>query len=96
MNRLKLLVGAFPPGRHKELPNVVDSPLLQSASQTNNEMVPVPLYTHETFSNGVVQEYDVIIVGAGFSGISTLHRLRKEGFKTHIFESGSSAATISD
>jgi len=33
-------------------------------------------------------EYDVIIVGAGFSGISALYRLRKEGLKAHIFEAG--------
>jgi ribulose 1,5-bisphosphate synthetase/thiazole synthase len=38
--------------------------------------------------NSVINEYDVIIVGAGFSGISSLHRLRKEGLKAHIFESG--------
>jgi ribulose 1,5-bisphosphate synthetase/thiazole synthase len=37
------------------------------------------------------QEYDAIIVGAGFSGISALHRLRKEGLKAHIFESGASS-----
>jgi NADPH-dependent 2,4-dienoyl-CoA reductase/sulfur reductase-like enzyme len=35
-----------------------------------------------------VQEYDVIIVGAGFSGISALHRLRKAGLRAHIFEAG--------
>ena len=36
------------------------------------------------------QEYDVIIVGAGFSGISAFYRLRKEGLKAHIFEAGMS------
>lgn len=35
------------------------------------------------------QEYDVIIVGAGFSGISSLYRLRKDGLQAHIFEAGS-------
>ncbi|KAF2845443.1 FAD/NAD(P)-binding domain-containing protein [Plenodomus tracheiphilus IPT5] len=35
------------------------------------------------------EEYDVIIVGAGFSGISSLHRLRKAGLRAHIFEAGS-------
>jgi ribulose 1,5-bisphosphate synthetase/thiazole synthase len=35
-----------------------------------------------------LKEYDVIIVGAGFSGISALHRLRKDGLKAHIFEAG--------
>jgi ribulose 1,5-bisphosphate synthetase/thiazole synthase len=43
--------------------------------------------TNETHSEAV-QEYDVIIIGAGFSGISALHRLRKEGLKAHIFEAG--------
>jgi monoamine oxidase len=44
--------------------------------------------TTEEHTASTVQEYDVIIVGAGFSGISALHRLRKEGLKAHIFESG--------
>ncbi|KAF2025437.1 FAD/NAD(P)-binding domain-containing protein [Setomelanomma holmii] len=35
------------------------------------------------------RDYDVIIVGAGFSGISALHRLRKEEMKAHIFEAAS-------
>ncbi|KAH7081972.1 hypothetical protein BKA63DRAFT_223596 [Paraphoma chrysanthemicola] len=58
-------------------------------------MASVPVDTSKingTTTNGhtdVVQEYDVIIVGAGFSGISALHRLRKEGLKAHIFEAGS-------
>jgi cyclohexanone monooxygenase len=30
--------------------------------------------------------YDVVIVGAGFSGLYMLHRLRGAGFKTHVFE----------
>jgi flavin-dependent dehydrogenase len=40
------------------------------------------------------KEYDVIIVGAGFSGISALHRLRKDGLKAHIFEAGKLAFGI--
>jgi heterodisulfide reductase subunit A-like polyferredoxin len=35
-----------------------------------------------------VQKYGVIVVGAGFSGIANLHRLRKDGLKVHVFESG--------
>jgi hypothetical protein len=46
--------------------------------------VPVPKET----VGGAVQQYDVIIVGAGFSGISSLYRLRKDGLRAHIFESG--------
>lgn len=41
-----------------------------------------------------VQQYDVIIVGAGFSGIANLHRLRKDGLKAHIFESGKHASSF--
>lgn len=33
-------------------------------------------------------DLDVIIVGAGFSGISALYRCRKEGLKARIFEAG--------
>ncbi|KAJ4375304.1 hypothetical protein N0V83_002390 [Neocucurbitaria cava] len=55
--------------------------------------VPVDLSkANGTTTNGhatTEAEYDVIIVGAGFSGISALHRLRKDGLKTHIFEAGS-------
>ena len=32
--------------------------------------------------------YDVVIVGAGFSGLYQLHKLRKFGFSTRIFEAG--------
>ncbi|KAF2477733.1 FAD/NAD(P)-binding domain-containing protein [Lindgomyces ingoldianus] len=37
----------------------------------------------------VPRQYDVIVVGAGFSGISNLHRLRNDGLKVHVFEAGS-------
>ncbi|KAL4970177.1 flavin-containing monooxygenase [Aspergillus stella-maris] len=33
-------------------------------------------------------EYDIVIVGAGFSGIYLLHNLRKHGFSCRIYESG--------
>jgi ribulose 1,5-bisphosphate synthetase/thiazole synthase len=58
-------------------------------------MATIPLDPQEVsnaLTNGIhseaVQEYDVIIIGAGFSGISALHRLRKEGLKAHVFEAG--------
>lgn len=42
-----------------------------------------------TTTNGhTVQQYDVIIIGAGFSGIANLHRLRGDGLKCHVFEAG--------
>ncbi|KAF2727248.1 FAD/NAD(P)-binding domain-containing protein [Polyplosphaeria fusca] len=36
-----------------------------------------------------VQHYDAIIIGAGFSGIANLHRLRQDGLKAHIYEGAS-------
>ena len=36
-----------------------------------------------------VNDYDVIVVGAGFSGLYALHRLRKLGFSTRVLERGS-------
>jgi cation diffusion facilitator CzcD-associated flavoprotein CzcO len=39
-------------------------------------------------SVGAIVHSDVLIIGAGFSGISMLYRLRKAGFNTKVFESG--------
>lgn len=43
-------------------------------------------------SNGAPKEpviCDVVVVGAGFSGIAAIHRFRKLGMKVKAFESGS-------
>ena len=32
--------------------------------------------------------FDVVVVGAGFAGISAVHRLKKQGLKTIVFEAG--------
>src|SRR4051794_7518062 len=32
--------------------------------------------------------YDVIVIGAGVSGLYQLHRLRERGFTVHVFEAG--------
>ena len=42
----------------------------------------------ETGSSGKVTRLDVAIVGAGFSGIYMVHRLRKLGLKVRAYESG--------
>lgn len=45
----------------------------------------------ETRRNGpdaVPEVLDALIVGAGFSGLYQLHRLRKQGFKVRLFEAG--------
>ena len=39
-------------------------------------------------SMGAIIHSDVLIIGAGFSGMSMLYRLRKAGFNTKVFESG--------
>ncbi|KAH0582403.1 hypothetical protein H2248_010347 [Termitomyces sp. 'cryptogamus'] len=35
------------------------------------------------------QDLDVLVVGAGFSGVYQLHKLRKAGFSVKLFEAGS-------
>jgi cation diffusion facilitator CzcD-associated flavoprotein CzcO len=37
---------------------------------------------------GAVTNCDVLVIGAGFSGMSMLYRLRKAGFNAKVFESG--------
>ncbi|KAF9870588.1 cyclopentanone 1, 2-monooxygenase [Colletotrichum karsti] len=41
-------------------------------------------------SNGITAQshFDVIIIGGGFGGCYSLHKLRKLGFSTHLFEAG--------
>ncbi|WP_328707328.1 flavin-containing monooxygenase [Streptomyces mexicanus] len=34
------------------------------------------------------ETYDVVVVGAGFSGLYMLHELRRRGFSSHVFEAG--------
>ena len=36
-----------------------------------------------------VREINVVIVGAGFSGLYLLHRLRTLGYSLRVFETGS-------
>jgi cation diffusion facilitator CzcD-associated flavoprotein CzcO len=38
--------------------------------------------------NDVALDYDVVVVGAGFSGLALLHRLRGQGLRAHLFEAG--------
>src|SRR5579872_3696744 len=39
---------------------------------------------------GQAQSYDVVVVGAGFSGLYMLHRLRQLGESVRVYEAGSS------
>ena len=36
-----------------------------------------------------LDEFDVVIVGAGFAGLYMLHRIRELGFSARVFEAGS-------
>jgi cyclohexanone monooxygenase len=35
-----------------------------------------------------MREFDVVVVGAGFAGMCTLHRLRGMGLSVRVFEAG--------
>src|SRR5512140_1848902 len=37
---------------------------------------------------GPTASYDVVVVGAGFSGLYMLHKLRNQGFSARVFEAG--------
>jgi cyclohexanone monooxygenase len=39
-------------------------------------------------ANSSVNEYDAVVIGAGFAGMYTLYSLRKLGFRTRVFERG--------
>jgi flavin-dependent dehydrogenase len=39
-------------------------------------------------SMGALTQCEVLVVGAGFSGMSMLYRLRKAGYTAKVFESG--------
>ena len=40
----------------------------------------------EATSGGTTQQFDVVVVGAGFAGLYLLHRLRKAGFTTVVVD----------
>lgn len=39
-------------------------------------------------NNSINEELDVLLIGAGFSGLYQLHRLRELGFKVHLVDAG--------
>lgn len=36
----------------------------------------------------IAEEFDAVVIGAGFSGIYMLHKLREQGLKTRVLEAG--------
>jgi cation diffusion facilitator CzcD-associated flavoprotein CzcO len=45
-------------------------------------------------SSTTVEEYDVLVVGAGFGGCYLLHLLRKNGFKVKVLEAGTTLGGV--
>ena len=39
-------------------------------------------------------DYDVIIVGAGFSGLYALYKLRKDGYSAVVYEAGTGVGGV--
>lgn len=48
----------------------------------------------QTNGNVEVGNFDVLIIGAGFGGCYSLYKLRQLGFKTHLFEAGSTLGGV--
>jgi cyclohexanone monooxygenase len=44
--------------------------------------------------DGAAERLDVLVVGAGFSGLYLLHRLRQSGFRVRLFEAGADLGGI--
>jgi ribulose 1,5-bisphosphate synthetase/thiazole synthase len=45
---------------------------------------------HKAFDDAnICLDYDVLIVGAGLSGLYSLHRMRQLGLRTKVLEAGS-------
>src|SRR5688572_16921494 len=44
--------------------------------------------TPSTLTDAAPTEVDVLVIGAGFSGLRALHHLRGKGYSTHLIEAG--------
>jgi hypothetical protein len=51
-------------------------------------------YTPFTMGNPTTKDVDVVIIGAGFSGLYLLHELRKVGLSVRLIEAGSGPGGI--
>lgn len=50
--------------------------------------------TNRSNGHSEVRDLDVLIIGAGFGGCYSLHKLRKEGYKCHLFEAGTAIGGV--
>ena len=48
----------------------------------------VPQSTPAKSQPAAANTYDVVVVGAGFSGMYMLHKLRGQGFSVRVYEQG--------
>src|SRR4051812_22135798 len=50
--------------------------------------------TQQPFEKNKVINLDAVIIGAGFSGMYMLYRLREAGFSTRVYEAGSEVGGV--
>lgn len=41
-----------------------------------------------------IEEFDAVVVGAGFTGLYQLYKFRQQGLKVQVFEAGTGAECI--
>lgn len=76
---------------------VVIQPEMQrtlTRSQRPQAVISNGVNGHTSNTDEVHIELDALIVGAGFSGVYLLHRLRQEGFSAKIAEAGTALGGI--
>ena len=69
-------------------PIIVDKPNIKMAIGSGNETIANGHSAFGTLNDEL--DYDVLIIGAGLSGIYSMHRVRELGMKAKVLEAGSS------
>src|SRR3954453_17113141 len=60
-----------------------------STSSSSASTISEVAMAHSRRQNGIVPvDYDAVVIGAGFSGLYMLHKLRQAGFTAKVFEQG--------
>ncbi len=52
------------------------------------------VYSKEQHSKDVVEKYDAVVIGAGFSGLYMLYRLREAGLSTKVYDSAAGVGGV--
>lgn len=83
-------VGAVNGVNGVQVPNGVNGHVNATNGHTNGLNGHASQTDEISFSNSNASlDYDVLIVGAGLSGIFSLHRMRQLGLRTRVLEAGS-------